>query len=98
MQSWCSARTSGLFKVLTRTVSPRRLVSNFSEPIWCVSSTENPRAHSFSAVQLTHNLRTRRKNFYIVKGDALNTTMKLGAWGLCTRLRVRHTLGPDRDP
>lgn len=26
-------------------------------------------------------------NFYIVKGDALNTTMKLGAWGLCTRLR-----------
>lgn len=31
-----------------------------------------------------------RQNFYIVQGKADNTTLKLGAWGACTRLRVRH--------
>lgn len=31
-----------------------------------------------------------RQNFYIVQGKALNTTIKLGAWGACTSYRVRH--------
>jgi hypothetical protein len=29
------------------------------------------------------------QNFYTVQGKALNTTIKLGAWGLCTKYRVR---------
>lgn len=28
------------------------------------------------------------QNFYLVKADSLNVTMKAGAWGVCNRLRV----------
>lgn len=34
----------------------------------------------------------RRQNFYIIQGKALNTTIKLGAWGACTKYRVRLQL------
>lgn len=29
------------------------------------------------------------QNFFLLKADSLNVTMKAGAWGVCTRLRVR---------
>lgn len=31
-----------------------------------------------------------RQNFYIVEGKALNTTIKLGAWGACSKYKVRR--------
>ncbi|GAA5857127.1 hypothetical protein JCM9279_006018 [Rhodotorula babjevae] len=36
------------------------------------------------------------QNFYIIQGKALNTTIKLGAWGACTKYRNNTGIvGPD---